>query len=244
MKRVAALLLLLAGCATPAPPLDDVVTVPGHVFLRISPARYGKPGPDFYLLDTEVTNAQYLAFLQDTGRKKIDAPGPSADDDVAFWAPDPHTLWTNNHPPPGTEDYPVALITIHDAVDYCDWLTKRHPGLGKFRLPTVDEWLIAAYGDGRAYPWGNEAVVLQLKDPRPGTEPVRWRPKDRSPEGLFGLMGNVSEFVLSSEHTRWMGSSYKGTTLTARQDYWGYWTRSESRSQAVGFRVLLDPSGR
>src|SRR6185436_2299241 len=65
-------------------------------------------------------------------------------------------LWMSNSPPPGLQDYPVVLIKISDARQFCEWLGRRYPALGTFRLPTVEEWMLAAYGNSRNYPWGEK----------------------------------------------------------------------------------------
>ena len=64
--------------------------------------------------------------------------------------------------------------------------------------------------------------------------------------------GNVSELVLPDEWKRgqwvdglgakWMGGGFDDTDYAPRQDYWGYWHNEESRSQDIGFRILLDPT--
>jgi hypothetical protein len=68
------------------------------------------------LLDPhEVTNREYLKFLQATGRQ-------------------PPEYWIEGHYPDGMGEEPVVLVTWYDAVSYCEWA-------GKKRLPTVDEWM-------------------------------------------------------------------------------------------------------
>src|SRR5579871_3133498 len=42
------------------------------VFRLVSPAKYRIDYPDFYVLETEVTNAQFKAFLDATGATKDD----------------------------------------------------------------------------------------------------------------------------------------------------------------------------
>ncbi len=39
---------------------------------RISPEKYGKDGRDFFLMETEVTNEMFKAFLDETGTDKGD----------------------------------------------------------------------------------------------------------------------------------------------------------------------------
>ncbi|MDR3229617.1 MAG: SUMF1/EgtB/PvdO family nonheme iron enzyme [Puniceicoccales bacterium] len=90
----------------------------------LSPVRIAKP---YWIAETEITNAQYAAFdpVHDTGYtvetgKDHVAPGHIA-----------------NHP-----DQPVARISWRQAMDYCQWLSKK---TGKrVTLPTEAQWEHAA----------------------------------------------------------------------------------------------------
>jgi len=237
------------------------------VFRRISPKAYGSPGPDFYLLETEVTNEQYLGFLLSTGGTKDDSPPQEPEDSpvkearrkgyetespFVFQIDRPKSLWKENRPPPGGGDLPVSLIRVKDAREFCAWLNSRYGNAGAFRLPTRDEWLLAAYGAGRPCPWGAPTAVAVRPAATCGPEPVRQRPESRTPEGLYGMWGNVGEFVQPGpaklpglpyrQEVLWVGGSYADPEPSALQDFWGSWIDPNGRSQHVGFRVLLEPS--
>ena len=51
-----------------------------------------------------------------------------------------------SHPfPLGCEGHPVVNVSYEDAVAYCEWLTENSPGHAyKYRLPTQEEWELAA----------------------------------------------------------------------------------------------------
>jgi formylglycine-generating enzyme required for sulfatase activity len=67
--------------------------------------------------------------------------------------------WQHPQGPPsnisGKSKHPVVQISWHDAIDYCNWLTKV---TGRsYRLPIEAEWEKAARGTERLiYPWGNK----------------------------------------------------------------------------------------
>jgi formylglycine-generating enzyme required for sulfatase activity len=256
------------GCSgAPGPAADGAgaLAVDGMVFRRISPKAYGIPGSDFYLLETEVTNEQYLRFLLGTNAKKDEAPTPpdpnqpvsrrpvSEEDKIEVYLVDRQDLlWVQNRPPAGFGDSPVSMVRMKDAQAFCSWLNGRHPEVGTFRLPTEKEWVTAAYGAGRLCPWGAGDADLKSYVRAVGPEPVRQHPEFRTPEGLYGMWGNVSEFVqvprrpdlaISPNLTwaRWVGGSYADPDLAPQWDRRGSWIDPDGRSQRVGFRVLLEP---
>lgn len=131
--------------------------------------------PAFYLDRTEVTNQEYKAFCDATGRQYPPEPG---------WDPE-YFL--------GKPDYPVINVTWQDANDFAKWMGKR--------LPTEAEWERAARGDdGRLYPWGDKpqdgvTTVAGLSDGYEYTAPVGSFPAGASPFGCLDMIGNVYEWV-------------------------------------------------
>jgi sulfatase modifying factor 1 len=73
---------------------------------------------------TEVTNAQYFAFTQATGYRPV-----RPERFLMHWGED-------GQPLPGTEASPAVHVELADARAYARW--------AGFRLPTEDEWQIAA----------------------------------------------------------------------------------------------------
>lgn len=250
------------------------------VFRRIAPETERLNFPAYYFLETEVPNWAYRDYLRDTGRNRDDQvildeihrrreSRTFSTGDSIYSVEHPAGIWRNGDFPAGREDHPVSLLTLGETQAFCDWLTVNHPQAGTFRLPTWNEWMIAAYGRRRAYPWGNEwhsdrtlyGVGRMFDEAPKDSEPVKSRPDGRTPEGLYGMLGNVSEYLSSQDTinqeyfslgTRWMGGSFDDgkaifskdivTVLEPRLDYWGYAHSSENRMDYLGFRVLLSPS--
>lgn len=168
--------------AAPGP----MLRIPAGAFRMGSDDRLADEGPQHtvqlgeYLIDQyEVTNLQYQAFIEATGRR----------------APD---HFENRTYPPGKADHPVTFVTWFDARDYCAWAGKR--------LPTEQEWEKAARGaDARIFPWGDEFDIRAANTPvrwarlgREGdTTPVGAFPAGVSPYGLYDLSGNVWEWTAS-----------------------------------------------
>jgi len=82
-----------------------------------------------------VTNREYKIFVEESGFQE-----------PPFWSEEMFSR----------PEKPVVGASWHDAVAYCDWLSKRTGH--HFRLPTEAEWERAARGgrEGKQYPWGDE----------------------------------------------------------------------------------------
>jgi len=123
--------------------------------------------PSFWIDQYLVINAKYQQFMTETG-----APPPE--------------IW------PGLGDHPVTGVTWDQALAYCQWVHKR--------LPTEAEWEAAGRGPGSSpqpYPWGNEVTAdgQALKLPDSDTYPVGTQSFNKSPFGVFDMVGNVWEWV-------------------------------------------------
>ncbi len=227
--------ILLAGAPEPAVPDEtrpgagpagglayDWVTVPG------GPFKYGPPAegrkwteetsvPAFEILKYEVTNAQWMEYLQDHDiHANLRARGMFRGAVPSNWP------WGPKERPPeeqepmipvNEESLPVRGVSFDQAKDFCAWLdsTGREKGA---RLPREEEWEKAARGtDGRTYPWLGEFMLLKTV---PGGEKrvpgavvdkaspnsVYFSEDDVSPYGCLHMGGNVSEWT-----DLWGGSS-------------------------------------
>lgn len=164
---------------------------------------------DFWVGKTEITNAQYDAFVQAGGytqsnlwtdagwewRQDSDTTQPGCWDDEEW-----------NQP-----DHPVVCVSWYEAVAYANWLGQE-TGL-PIRLPSEAEWEKAARGtDGRLWPWGDalpdgsRVNSNGMNDGYETTAPVGSYPAGASPYGALDMAGNVLEWT----STTWGGCDWPG----------------------------------
>ena len=146
-----------------------------------------------------VTNADYAAFLKDTGhapptvtREEWDGYGLIHPFERAV----PY-IWQTTDPPGGKNDHPVVMVSYEDARAYAAWLSAKTGHT--WRLPSEAEWEKAARGtEGTYFPWGNEydASLLNSHDTGPfATVPVGSFPGGASPFGMLDAAGQVFEWT-------------------------------------------------
>jgi formylglycine-generating enzyme required for sulfatase activity/tRNA A-37 threonylcarbamoyl transferase component Bud32 len=180
---------------------------------------------DYWIDQTEVTNAMFAQFVEQTGYQTMA--------EKKSWAQPVYNISTNDweftegadwrHPGgpssslDGLEAHPVTLVSWGDATAYCAWAGGR--------LPSEAEWEKAASWDPRQqlkykYPWGDRAPAGELlnfadinlnvnwadrsiNDGYQLTAPVGSYPAGASPYGLLDMAGNVEEWVQD-----WYGDTY------------------------------------
>ncbi len=219
-------------------PLPTMVRIPGGTFTMGSNEGEADEKPlhevtisPFYLAETEVTVAQFEAFVQAKGYEtEAEKKGGSYfwNSEKSEWELRAGVDWRCDAEgkPRLRSDYqhPVIHVSWNDAQAYCQWLSQRSGDT--YRLPTEAEWEYAA-GNGdlhTRYSWGNGEpkgkkggnVTDETRSPSGSTwtkkfegyndgywydAPVAGYEPNRF--GLYDMTGNVWEWC-----SDWYGSNY------------------------------------
>jgi formylglycine-generating enzyme required for sulfatase activity/tRNA A-37 threonylcarbamoyl transferase component Bud32 len=156
----------------------------------------------FWIDQTEVTNAQFAAFLNERGDQvEGDVPWLGLEDEDSLI----ERVGNEYRPKTDYADHPVVELPWYGAAAYCDW--------AEARLPTEAEWEYAARGsDGRTYPWGDSAPDCDKANywGQDGgcvgdTSAVGLYPAGASWCGALDIAGNVWEWVAD-----WYGAYLSG----------------------------------
>jgi len=160
---------------------------------------------------------------------------------------------------PGSEALPVVHVSWFAAEAFCHDEHKR--------LPTEVQWELAARGTTRReYPWGHTEPACDdvaygrgsrpwfdvdgpCRGPWPTSpDPVKSRPTDRTPEGIYDMGGNVAEWVEDRFAPEREAHIVRGGSWTDPLP----WLRAASRSRRapdqmfgnIGFRCATEATGR
>src|SRR6266850_1083455 len=235
--------------------LFDTASIPGGVFMMGNDGTREDEKPrhqvrvdGFRMSQSEITNQQYLAFLEDTGIQRPKDPAFAKN-------------YLLDYP-----DLPVVNVNYQDAAEFCKWATAKFGTT--IRLPTEAEWEYAALGHKKdsIYPWGfgSPYNVARFK----GNEPrgVMTVARDAYPPNAFGLYnmsGNVWEWVsdfysrdyYTISPVKNPAGSAQGTKRVIRG---GSWADDETqlrsarrgnrdpneRSDRIGFRIVVESAPR
>jgi sulfatase modifying factor 1 len=224
---------------------SEMILIPGGAFTMGADGGDREEGPAhqvllnaFWIDRYEVTNGQYMKFMEATRRR-------------------PPATWSI--PKLGDEEQPVVGVSWEDAAAYAKWAGKR--------LPTEAEWEKAARGAGTSsatnlYPWGNrfdEKKVNSAESALGKTTGVRELPEGASPFGVYNMAGNASEWVADWFAPDYYQTSPKENPKGPDTGTWkvvrggGWWCKSENcqvthrrkelptaQTSSIGFRCALD----
>lgn len=168
---------------------------------------------DFFMSETIVSNAMFDVFVRETGYETTVSRYRTGwvVDDKAQWLQGFANEWRLQVPPLSAADHPVVQVSWYDAMAFSAWLSQKC-GIS-FRVPTQEEWLLAARPPDLAdevcvFPWGNSLEELdrrmnfgtaelstyswiheQFSDGHAYSSPVRAFPPNA--RGLYDMLGNV-----------------------------------------------------
>ena len=200
---------------------------------------------DIWMGAYEISNAQYRKF--------------KPDHNSLFY----ESFTLNN------DNQPVVYVSWSNANDFCTWLNDNYSDvipLGtEFRLPTTEEWEIAAHcGDNRIYPWGSswpppagnlpdftarkmfgrKNGIRLYDDGYAVTCPVTRTAGNKW--GIHGLIGNVREWCedwYDKKHLykiRHGGCWDIDNSISLRIDTRGF-DRPDAKYDTIGFRIVVSP---
>ena len=213
----------------------EVMTVDGMEFRCIpaGPFMMGISGEDPHSLEKVVPYEHYLPYEYQLARYPVTVAQFREYVDINGQQP------RNLDSLRGAGNEPMVLVSWHEAVAFCQWLTERWRRTGRLKegwevtLPSVEEWEKAARGaDGRSYPWGEEADPEKANSSETGigrVSAVGCFPGGASPWGCEEMSGNVSEW------TRSLGENYSSPGGYDR-------IRRESLRKNDGFRAFCGGS--
>ncbi|MBL7828477.1 MAG: formylglycine-generating enzyme family protein, partial [Saprospiraceae bacterium] len=213
------------------PILPEMVLVPGGRFMMGSTKKdkgadknempeHPVTLPDYFIGKFEVTNEEFVVFLNDEGKKQ--------ENKIDEWIPLENLLERGSHRiyldeedgdyyyvEKGYEKFPVLKVSWNGAQAYCKWLNSKSKG-GKYRLPSESEWEYAARGgpkwavDNFIYAGSNNLdEVGWYKANSGGREHERGKLKANQ-LGIYDMSGNVYEWCEDTWHDNYKGAPQNG----------------------------------
>ena len=138
----------------------------------------------FQISTTEISNAQFALFVSENPEWTVTNIESLKSQNLV----DEHYLsnWSSSVPSAGSENFPVTGISWYAAEAYSEWFTRRYLIGSQARLPTEDEWELAA----------RQNQIVQNTSMLPvGIRPVG--AADDGAIGILGMAGNVHEWCFN-----------------------------------------------
>jgi formylglycine-generating enzyme required for sulfatase activity len=188
----------------------------------------------FWLAKTELTNEQFEQYLQ---FKNLYTEQPSATPTVE----EQKNLEKNEIAMPQGADYPLVYINWNDALEFCEWLTKKERRRGRlpegyiYTLPTEAEWEYAC----RAGTEGDYAGRVNDMGWHKGNSSPRINAvgqKKPNAWGLYDMHGNVWEWCIDEWYATYVHAPVNGSQ---RGDALNEYGVDQSRIDEPGNRIRL-----
>ncbi len=204
----------------------------------------------YFIARFAVTCGEYLAFVNDREYLTESAAAvhvPASEKGSSLWRATSGVYALPQAVPP---DHPVSYVRRSDAEAYAKWYTRKFgQGAWTFRLPSEDEWEMAARGaDGRFFPWGDRfdpAFVdsaerhVQIGETHgPSVTRIGLFPANESPYGVRDMAGVMSSWTSTDagEGAITKGGAFStlslGCRAAARRVFLAH-----HRNHAIGFRL-------
>ncbi len=194
----------------------EFVRVPAGEFLMGTeegsiekPVHRVRIGYDFEMGRTEVTVAQFRAFVEATGYvtdgEKAGMGG--ARFGGQDWQAEPDVDWQNTTFPQ-SDEHPVTFISWYDAMAFCHWLSAETGQ--EIRLPSESEWEHACRA-GTTGAYAGEVSAMGWYRYNSGGRPHPVAQKQPNTLGLYDMHGNVWEWCLDFFTTSYEGAPIDGS---------------------------------
>lgn len=217
---------------------------------------------NLYANKYEVTNAEYRLFLANVLRSKQLELYKNVCYDSSQWekkfpADFNKPMMESYHSHPAYDAYPIVNISYEAANAYCAWLTqqynlqrKRQFTQVKFRLPTEEEWRLAAGSGNKTVksPFPKDAIQNEKGCYLANIKPSDGRYMDDglfftgrvsnyNPNvlGLYGMVGNVAEMIAVNGYAK--GGSWYNSFEESKFDQTQKYTGPEP---GIGFRIFME----
>jgi formylglycine-generating enzyme required for sulfatase activity len=167
-----------------ATPIETIPYFPFAINAKSWEDDFRPVSESIYAANAEVTNAQYNRFLEYLQVNKLTDLYEAYKFDFSRYE-EPALAFMTNYAFPRTEskknkhfnNYPAVNISYEAANAYCEWLTQHYNNAEerkfkkvKFRLPSLDEWQIAAAGIENPVSWKLDAQEVEVKITPKGSE--------------------------------------------------------------------------
>lgn len=233
----------------------------------------------------EVSNAQYHVFLQDLlEAKQFDLLAVCKTENIDWLSllPEayrelPMSVLFDSGGNPDDGNHPITNISHEAAIAYCEWLTQVYNASDhrrkrfqevRFRLPTVEEWELAARGGATyeaPYPWGGpyfrnakgcylsnfNPYLVSLSEKEPLFGPARENPESPGDDGAY-FTAQVDAFFPNNFNLYNISGNVAEMTQTSNATKGGGWLDPSYYTQIgvtqtavlpnpnTGFRIFME----